>query len=177
MVNYTDLVDNLKGGRLLLLNLDCGLFILASRVNREAVMKLSSLTIIGGESVILLGKSSILEDYIDNVPEMANTLLELSDTPLNLRFKSWNHDSLLEPLFLDGLVLQVPQDAVFTRILGSLKGDLVAILVENRSIMAVKALGKMVDYVVDESTVKGIPSVLPGLIEFDKKGALKVIRE
>ncbi|MBP8849209.1 MAG: hypothetical protein KBG80_01510 [Breznakibacter sp.] len=177
MVNNSELVDKLKQGSIALLNLDSGLYVVASSLHEQAVSRLSDLGIIGGESILMLGKSTILDDYILDVPEMANTLLELSDKPLNLRFKKWKEIPSLTKLFADGIVVQISTEPILQRLLGSLKGDLVSILVENRSAKAIKVVSAMVDYVVDGAVVKTPQSVLPGIIEFDEKGALKVIRE
>ena len=75
MVNNSELVDKLKQGSIALLNLDSGLYVVASSLHEQAVSRLSDLGIIGGESILMLGKSTILDDYILDVPEMANTLL------------------------------------------------------------------------------------------------------
>lgn len=177
MVNNSELLDKIKQGCIALINLDSGLYIIASSTNDQAVSRISDLDIIGGESIVMLGKSTILDDYVLDAPEMANTLLELSDKPLNLRFKKWKVIPSLSKLFSDGIVVQISTEPVLQRLLGSLKGDLITILIENRSAKAFKVVSSMVDYVVDGAVVKTPQSVLPGIIEFDEKGALKVIRE
>lgn len=177
MVNYSELVDKLKQGNIVLLNFDSGLYLVASSLNDQAVNRLGDLTINSGEPILLLGRSTILDDYILDVPEMANTLLELSDKPLNLRFKKWKETPSLLKLFKQGVVVQISTEPVLQRILGSMKGDLVSILVENRSAKAIKIISGMVDFFVDMAVNKTPQSVLPGIIEFDEKGALKVIRE
>lgn len=179
MKDLKEIITTLRNGKIVLLPTECGWGFavsinfashLGQLQNQITQLKTSEL-------VVLIEGSEMLNEFVIDVPEMAFTLLEISEKPLTLSFDKCKNDSL-SLIFSELLSFRMPQHDLTVEIIKGLKTSLLFLPISYNKYEEIPSqLLDLAEATVDLKRHNSSDNHLPGIIHFDKKGALKVIRE
>ena len=129
MSNIKVVTDLLLQGKCVLLPSECGWGLSCSVKSSSAIKELIEISsgFRKGDEVLLIESSSVLYDYMTEVPEMAFTLLDIADQPLILSIEQWSAISPLNEVFANGISFRIDESKLIADIIRFTKSDLVII--------------------------------------------------
>ena len=128
------------------------------------------------EVCLLIGAKTPLNSYLNDISEIAMTLLELSEKPVTLEFDDWIKSANLLELF-DDLALRMVTNHDEAYIVNGVGQPLLFIPITQKELLLCKSLKG--DNFLFEMAIQDQQNTIekPGIIKFFSNGTMKVIRE
>lgn len=130
------------------------------------------------EISLLIGAKTPLNIYLSEIPEIAMTLLELSDKAVTLQFEEWNKISGIIDFFPQGLAIRMVTNKDESYIVNGVGQPLLFIPITQKELSNCKSL-KGDDFLFELAFQEQQQRVVekPGIIRFFVNGSMKIIRE
>lgn len=179
MTSIKDVAKELKRGKVVLLSTECGWGIVASLKGNDVLDKLAEkfISLKSSEAVILINEVGFVVDLVKDVPEIALTLLDISETPLTIQLEKWDETPALMPFFTNGIFFRKSMDETIILLIHELRDSLLFIPLLGDNFADIESSAVSFADIVMETNSRVRTKLVSGLLKFDKRGAFKVIRE